>query len=414
MSSPAQHAQNPENEPGIDGGASRAGFGARFGKVALGAGLALAVLIGGGVWAYQRTRPTSVRAERRLLAPILSLAGTVVVPPDQTAWVMAPFAAPVEKVSVTLGQNVSLGDVLVELSVPDSEAGLRTAQQQSREAETALANAQQVYGTEVTSAKARYAAARSVERAAREQPALPDGTAAPAAPGLEEATQGRLAAEQAMLAAVAAREAALLPYRGQIAATREALRLARAGERLNDVRSPIKGTVLSLNAKPGDMAGADVRTPLAVVTDLDALQMHVLLAPEDVAVATPGREGELAFADLPGKQFGVRLESVVTQPAEDNVTGYLAILRIDNEGGAVKPGMQGAVALKLGEPREVLAVPQAAVGKDRTGRPTVQVLEGGAWRTRVVEVGAGDGVYREIRSGLTPGQTIQVRRSLLP
>ena len=395
--------------------------------------LGVAALAGVGWWVYGRSRPVSAVVTRTTIIPTISMAGDVTVPPDKIAYVMAPFTAPVKAVHATLGENVNKGELIAELTAPAIDQQVRDAEAAVRAAEASYQSALTSAGGDVRTAKANLDAARAREKAARtamkaaSQPAevtiTPEGTeittpapattTAPVSADLAAAQRDRIAAEADLADAISQRDASIAPFRQALESARANYARAKSGARLDDVRSPITGTVTTLNAATGQTVGQDGQTPIAIVVNLDALELQANVAPEAVDELKQGREGTLLVTEVPGEEFKVRVHSVVTVPAKDGKTAYRAILHIVNEGGAVKPAMKGAAAIHLDERRDVLAVPVGAVKYDKTGRPTVSVLQGSQWMERVVEVGLSDGTYQEIRSGLKEGETVKVYKKVL-
>lgn len=122
----------------------------------------------------------------------------------------------------------------------------------------------------------------------------------------------------------------------------------------------------------------------------------------------------LTFESLPSEQFEGRVRSITTEPPKPlQRSRYVAVVEIENERGLVKPEMEARVSIKLDEAKDVLAVPNDAIQRDRTGRPVVQVLRNGQWQPVVVETGLTDGEYTEVEGELKPGETVQVRPDLV-
>lgn len=196
--------------------------------------------------------------------------------------------APVARVLTTVAANVKRGDVLVELSHPTAQAAEQQARQALAAAETAYANAKQVYSGEVTAAEQRLAAARQAERSARAalqvRVGSPDEGVSITVPDpsqdLETAMQARFEAERAVAQTQARYEAELTPYRQQLEAARTALQDAQAGRKQAMIRAPIRGTVLAPNAQPGAEVGEDAKQPVVTIVDLDALQVLARMRPE--------------------------------------------------------------------------------------------------------------------------------------
>src|SRR5205807_8116199 len=90
-----------------------------------------------------------------------------------------------------------------------------------------------------------------------------------------------------------------------------------------------------------------------------------------------------------------------------------AVIEFENKGDQVQPGMKPAVAFRDQEVKNALAVPNEAVDKDSSGRPTVKVLRGGKWQAVAVQTGVTDGQYTQIKSGLQKGEIVQVTPSVV-
>jgi HlyD family secretion protein len=400
------------------------------------------VLLGLGVWAYVSTRPETAAVSRRDIVASVPLSGQVVAPPMARVDVSAPYRAPVARVYASVGDRVRRGDTLVELSFPSAQMAYEQARQAVKAAETAYANAQRQYRAPVEAAQKRLAQARAAERAARQgatAPADEAGTsgasgsstsppatgAAPAATeggvtirepaaDLQQATQARQTAEQELAQAQDEMTAALTPYQRELEAAREQFQEAQHGRKAALIRAPISGTVLALNAQPGQEIGADRKTPVATIVDLTALEVQASMKAEQSSAVKPGLAATMTFEEVPNQSFEGRVSRITSRPSGP-LSGqqYVAILDFKNEHGLVKPDMKARVAIRTGEARGALAVPSDAVDNDSSGRPVVKVLRRGTWQQVVVEPGLSDGHYTEIKSGLDAGETVRVTPSLL-
>jgi RND family efflux transporter MFP subunit len=415
------------------------------------AGIAI-VLLGLGLWAYVSTRPEMASVGRRDIVASVPLSGEVMAPPLARADVAAPYRAPVARVYASVGDRVRRGDTLVELSFPSAQAAYEQARQAVKAAETAYANERRHDLAPVEAARKRLAEARAAERAARgtavtPAPATPpeagttgtpanttaapsSGTAgapanpAPAGPNpgvtirepaadLQQATANRVAAEQALRQAQEEMQGALAPYAQELEAARTRLQEAQSGRKMALVRAPIRGTILALNAQPGQEIGGDPKTPVATIVDLTALQVQAPMTQEQASSVRPGLPVTLTFDAVPGQSFTGQVSRITTRPAGPlRGQEYVATIDFKNEHGLVKPDMKASASVRTGEARDVLAVPSDAVDQDAAGRPVVSVLRSGTWRQEVVERGLSDGRYTEIRSGLRPGETVRVTPKL--
>jgi multidrug efflux pump subunit AcrA (membrane-fusion protein) len=345
-----------------------------------------------------------------------------VAPPLARADIRTPYRAPVARVYASVGDRVSRGDVLVELTHPTAQAAYDQAQQELQAARAAYEKARQQYSAPLNQARQQLEAARATERRAREataasEPAVGEEAVAAVeqpAMSLAEATEARLEAERAVLQAQAELENALVPYQQRLEAARAAFQDAQSGRKVAMIRSPIAGTVLALNARPGEEIGADRQAIVATVVDLDELQVHAGMSSEEAGSIHRGAPVTLTFDDLAGQTFSGEIDQIVTEPARPlQGQQQVAIIEFRNEKGLVKPEMKAHAAVRLGSANDALAVPSEAVDRDEQGRPVVEVLRDGRWQEVVVEPGLSDGQYTAIRSGLKEGETVRVTPALL-
>lgn len=376
------------------------------------------ILVGFGVWSYFSTRPQPAQVARRDVISTVELDGKTIVPPSARADIRATYQAPVEKVDATVGQRVRKGDVLVELYFPSVQAARDQAGQRLKLAEAAYRNAQVSYGSQEQIAQKQLADARLALAQARQDAGISPGQAGPepanqAKP--EAALQAQQQAELALTQAQADLEGNLAPYQQEVNDARAAVQQATAGERAAQIRAPISGTVLALNAQPGAQIGGDL--VVATIVNLDALLVQAQIDSDQAGVVKPGTPASLTFNNIPDRQFSGRVRMITTQAASKlggllNGQKYVALVSFRNDRGLVKPDMDASVSIVTGIARDVLAVPNDAVQADPTGRPIVSVLVNGRWQTVVVEPGLRGRDYTEIKAGLNEGQIVQVTPSL--
>ena len=334
-----------------------------------------------------RQEPTSATAERRDIIGTETFDSELVTPQTDQAAVMPTYRAPVERVMATVGASVRRGDVLVELSFPSADAAYQQAQLNVKSAEANLARVKQEYDATIKSLQARVLELREAQSAGGEFDAFE-----------LESAERELADAQKM------RNRAIAPYSEALAQAQEGFNQAKSGAKLASIRAPITGTVLELNATPGEEVGADADERIALIVDLEALEVHARI-PAGVKV----EEGDvfvLKFADVPNEDFEGKVSKVVTVAGEDGARN--AVIQFENKMGLVKPGMEPTASMITGEVKDVIAVPSEAVDKDSTGKPIVNVLKNGEWVPTVVEVGLSGGGYTEIKSGVSEGDTVQV------
>jgi HlyD family secretion protein len=344
---------------------------------------------------------TSAKVERRDIVGYELLQGTLVVPPSARADIGTPYQAPADKVMASVGDHVNKGEVLVQLSMPNADTALNQARTYVKTAEAAYEGAKEKLGVGVRQAARDMDAARQAEKAARDN----------MDPNLQQLTNARIAAEENLRATKAELDLNLVQYKQQLDDAREYLTDAQSGVKQGSIRTPITGTVIALNAQPGAVLNPVENEPVATVINLAALQVHVVMTPEQMNELKTGTEVVLAFAELEGKEFTGKISRITSLPREDDEgkTAYTAIIEFANKDAVVRPDMKLRFAgVKTGEVKDVLSVPVGALKKDPSGKPIVMVLEGEKWIPRVVEVGLTGVDSVEIKSGLKEGETVQV------
>lgn len=344
----------------------------------------------------------SAKVERRDVIGYELLDGKLVTPPSARADVLSPYRAPVDKVYKSIGDSVKRGEPLIQLAVRGAQDAVSQAKTYLEGARAAYREAKAKYGASLSQAKSAYAQARSAEQAARTN----------MDPNIQMYSDARVAAEQAMNSAKADLDISLLPYKQQLDDANQYLDDARAGARQGQIRSPIAGAVVSINAAPGAEVRVDSERPVATIVNLAELQVHAAMDAGQVARLKPGTRATIVFREIDGKEFSGRISRVTSLPVEGESGKfvYTAVIDFSNEDAVVRPEMTVRMAgVRTGEKKNVLAVPNSAIAKDSSGKPIVQVLQDGKWIARVVGTRLTGLDYTEITSGLEEGETVQVK-----
>jgi multidrug efflux pump subunit AcrA (membrane-fusion protein) len=333
------------------------------------------------------SKPSSAVADRRDIVGLETFESELIVPATDQAAVMPTYRAPVEKVMATVGAVVKRGDVLIQLSFPNAEAAYEQAQAGVKAAEANLAEAKKTYDEVVDMWQTRVLDMRAAKNS-----------------GAEVDPAELASAERELADAQRDRTRGIAPYSEAVVQAQQMLAQTKSGAKLASIRAPIYGTVLEMNARPGEVVGEDREERIAFIVDLDALQVHAII-PASRKV-DDGDMFVISFKDVPNEQFEGKVTKVVTVAGGDGARR--AIIDFENKKGLVKPGMASTASMETGKVENVVAVPTDAVDKDDTGKPIVHILKGDEWVATVVEVGLSGGGYTEIKSGVAEGDTVQV------
>lgn len=171
--------------------------------------------------------------------------------------------------------------------------------------------------------------------------------------------------------------------------------------------SPISGTLTGRNVEPGQPVEPD--QPLLVVNDLSRVNFRADIYEVDIARVAVGQRAVVRLEAYPDEAFdGTILR--LGQAADAAARTVPAWIELDNASGLLRLNLRGRVRIATGTPAPVLAVPNEALLGDAAQR-FVYLDDGVRFSPTAVQVGATDGAYTEIRSGLLPGDTVVTRGS---
>ncbi len=341
-------------------------------------GLAVLALFASNVVEYvrspssDRVRADDVRQGARVepgeddrdpLPPGSWVGGNGVVEPRDRETKLAPSVpGRIASISVTEGQRVEPGAVLLELEHLAEDAALAAAEAELRALQADLSRTARGNRTEdVESAEADAAAARSradtsADRLARLESVVSAGGVS--AEELERARRtSRSDEEQAR-----SLEARLRAVRGgsrteEIAAARA--RAAAAAARRDQarveverriVRSPIAGTVLQLKYRVGEYVQPGQGEPLVVLGDLSQLRVRMDLDERDIGTLREGGSAIVRAIAFPGQDFPARIVEIARRmgrknvrsddPAERNDTRVLEVVMVLERPGSLVVGQR--------------------------------------------------------------------------
>jgi len=185
-----------------------------------------------------------------------------------------------------------------------------------------------------------------------------------------------------------------------------ALQTAKEDLNATQLISPISGVVTDLTASVGDYVSA---SSLITVADLNQpYTIDAYFDAEDWSKVQVGYETEVVFDILPDDTFTGTVTLVYPElDTTSNSSLVHATVRLNETIDTDLPGgSSAAVDVIGGKAEDVVLVPVEALHEISDGKYTVFVMENGAPRLRVVEVGLQDITYAEVRSGIEPGETV--------
>jgi HlyD family secretion protein len=209
--------------------------------------------------------------------------------------------------------------------------------------------------------------------------------------------------------------------KAQVQQAKAALDYAENNLRYTRIVSPVDGTVISRNVDVGQTVAASFQTPTLfnIAQDLTKMQIDANIDEADIGKIKVDQPVEFTVDAYPeetfvGKVFVIRNAPITVQ----NVVTYDVVVKVDNPGVKLKPGMTANVSIILEEKKGVLRLPNAALrfkpaGKDQDlgglKGAGVWMLKNGVPERLQVKTGISDGNYTELAKGsLTENEEIIV------
>ena len=322
----------------------------------------------------------TTRAESRSLAPLLETTGEVGYEEDRIAHVAPRIPGRVQRVAVSLGDEVRRGQLLAVLdSVELGQAKAAYLQARTREelARRSFERERRLYADRITSEKEM------------------------------------LEAEADLQEAVSERQRALEALRlyGIPAGALEGLEPGDPGASLLPVHAPIAGRVVEKHATLGELASPG--DSLFTVADLDHVWIWIDVFERDLARVHEDDEVEVEVESFPQRTFSGRV-TYLSPAVEEESRTVRARIDVTNQDRLLRPGMFATV--RVTDPHGAQATPSVVVPAsavvDRGGERLVFVPagepagEGARFADRPVTVGRQEDGMAEILRGLDAGDEV--------
>jgi HlyD family secretion protein len=172
--------------------------------------------------------------------------------------------------------------------------------------------------------------------------------------------------------------------------------------------APIAGTVISVEAVVGEVAGTSA---VVTVADLSQPLVEIYMDETDLDLIAVGYEVEVVFDALPDQVFTgqvVRVDPALVEMEGAPTIQALATLDLGETDlpWTLLSGLNATVDVIAGSAEDVLLVPAEALWELSPGQYAVFVMVDGELEVREVEVGLMDYAYGEIVSGLEAGDLV--------
>nr|CAD6414825.1 efflux RND transporter periplasmic adaptor subunit [Rhizobium sp. Q54] len=328
----------------------------------IGWGMALLVLIAGGIGGYlyfQGEAPsftyTTQPVTRGDLEVIVTATGSV-QPTDQVD-ISSELSGTIRAVNVTYNSPVKAGDILAELDTSKLQADVENARAQLASARANLLKAE----TEVASTRTSFD--RLTGLAQRNVTSQQD---------LDIARY----AHEAAVAAKAVSEAS-------VQSAEASLRLAEVNLAKAEIISPIDGVILTRDVEPGQTVASSLNAPVlfTIAGDLRQMELQVAVDEADVGQVEEGQDATFTVDAYPDRSFPARIQTIrYASETVSNVVTYKAILTVDNDDLLLRPGMTATADIVVQSVDGALLVPNTAL---RYSPPDEARSSGGNLLTRL-------------------------------
>jgi HlyD family secretion protein len=386
----------------------------------------LIFLLVAGIVAYALVRVSGRQPVAKITAMtptreniVSSITSNGKVEPNSPYSIHAQLDTFVDHVHAIEGQNVTKGQLLLELNVKDAAAKLAQAKAKLLRAEDDLRaakaggradEASRVKG-DLANAQADLARLQknhdSLERLLKEGAATKDELAS------NELALTKMQAEVNRLTAVKQEfdlrvnldssqgELAVQQVRDDVAALEDKVRQAR-------ITAPVDGTLYALPVKRGEFV--KVGDLLAELADLHKVRVRAFIDEPEMGALEPGEPVKITWDALPNRAWQGQTEVIPKQvvPRGSRSVGEV-LCSVDNSRLELLPNTNVNVRITSKERQNVMAIPRGAVERIG-GQNFVFVVKKGVGKDtlekRPIQVGIADATNYEVVSGLHEGEIV--------
>jgi HlyD family secretion protein len=390
----------------------------RKGLIYGGIGLALVLLIAGGVYAASRggtkIDPSKLaKVEKGDLAK--SVVATGKVEPIIKVEVKSKASGIVKKLLIDAGDRVKKGQLLAQLDKDEIQAQVEQSRAALEAAEASLKGAEADYerakvdaeGPDVPLLKRAYERAVGMEKA---------GVVSTSA--LEDAQKNyemALNKQNVSKAQLLVLKAKVAQAQGQLG--QDKANLAQLEEQLSytDIESPLDGVVLSRDVEMGDAVSSILvlgSSATLVMTLGDTSEVYVKgkVDESDIGKVYLGQPARIKVESFKDKTFNGKVTKISPMGVEkDNVTTFEVRVSINNPGGELKAEMTANAEIILDEHKNVLQIPEGSIlyDKDRNASVEIPDAKGKDGKKKMaINIGISNGAKTEVLKGLKEGDQV--------
>jgi macrolide-specific efflux system membrane fusion protein len=194
------------------------------------------------------------------------------------------------------------------------------------------------------------------------------------------------------------------------------LKLDEENRQHTQVLAPISGTVMAVNARPGQtVSTGQAALPLIRIADLSQLTVQARVAEVDVTRLRRGMTANFKTPGYPDRIWSGKLRQVIPVPAEGTgeqgkQTFYNVLFEVNNPEQELMSGMTTQVQFIVAQAKDAVLLPVNLLGKrDAEGLYEVNVVNANRQIVvRKVKIGMRDQQQVQVLSGLEAGEQLLV------
>lgn len=342
------------------------------------------------MFAKEQVSYITEKVSRKTINKVVNATGEVKA--VELVTVGAQASGKIEKLYVSIGQEVKKGDMIAQIdsttqtnAVEENKAKLNSLNAQLKAAKVSMRIAQKQYD--------RMQKLRTNDAASEED--------------FENSQDSYEAAK-----------AKVTELESSIAESEISLNTAQTNLGYTKITAPLDGTVVSIPVKEGQTVNAAMNTPTIVqIADLSKMEILIEISEGDIAnvkqgakvtYSILGNSKDIKETTLKAIDPGLTL---LTNGEYGEVVGsseaiyYYGRLVVPNERGDLRIGMTTQTVIYVDEAKDVLSIPVLALRTDKS-EPYVNILTSSGVQERPIQTGVSDGLNIEVKYGLQEGDEV--------
>lgn len=342
------------------------------------------------MFAKEQVSYITEKVSRKTINKVVNATGEVKA--VELVTVGAQASGKIEKLYVSIGQEVKKGDMIAQIdsttqtnAVEENKAKLNSLNAQLNAAKVSMRIAQKQYD--------RMQKLRTNDAASEED--------------FENSQDSYEAAK-----------AKVTELESSIAESEISLNTAQTNLGYTKITAPLDGTVVSIPVKEGQTVNAAMNTPTIVqIADLSKMEILIEISEGDIANVKQGAKVTYSILSNSKDIKETTLKAIdpgltlLTNGEYGEVVGsseaiyYYGRLVVPNEHGDLRIGMTTQTVIYVDEAKDVLSIPVLALRTDKS-EPYVNILTPSGVQERPIQTGVSDGLNIEVKYGLQEGDEV--------